>query len=61
MSLYIIGQIANFLFFLSPWALIYLLYRFLKTYELRKGTDEELHRKLDELNKQVAEIKENIS
>ncbi|MNI13540.1 hypothetical protein D3C73_667720 [compost metagenome] len=61
MSLYIIGQIANFLFFLSPWAVIYLLYRFLKAYELRKRIDEELHRKLDELNKQISEIKENMS
>ncbi|MBP1995486.1 hypothetical protein [Paenibacillus eucommiae] len=59
--MYIIGQIVNFIFFLSPWAVIYLLYRFLKVYESKKRTDEELHRKLDELNKHIAEIKENMS
>jgi biopolymer transport protein ExbB/TolQ len=61
MSLYVIGQIVNFIFFLSPWASIYLLYRFLKTYESRIRTDEELHRKLDEIHKQVSEIKEHLN
>ncbi|MCS7463302.1 hypothetical protein N0M98_24570 [Paenibacillus doosanensis] len=55
--MYALGKIANFFFYLSPWAIVYLLYRLLKVHESRTRTEEELHRKLEELTKQVAELK----
>ncbi|SEB58166.1 hypothetical protein [Paenibacillus sp. GP183] len=61
MSPYIIGQIVMFIFYLSPWALIYLLYRFLKVYQLKKRSDEELFRKLEDISNQIADVKNHLN
>ncbi len=59
--MYLLGKIITFGFYLSPWPILYLLYRFFKVYELKIKSNDILEYKISELSNEVSLLKAKLN